>query len=135
MNPKHISLEKERKFMNKRLRQCPVCNSTLEITEYHCPNCDTKICGKFGIGELTSLSRVQQEFVKIFVCSQGSIKEVEKILGISYPTVKNRLAEVTKVLCSEIKQKSDESSEIILAELDGGKISVEQAIKKLKKRS
>ena len=121
--------------MNNRLKQCPVCNSTLEITKYRCPNCATEISGKFGIGELALLSPAQQEFVKIFVCSQGSIKEVEKTLGISYPTVKNKLTEVTKVLCPEAKQEPDESSEIILTELDSGKISVEQAIKKLENRS
>lgn len=121
--------------MNKRLKQCPVCNSTLQITGYQCPNCLTEIKGKFGIGELASLSPAQQEFVKIFICAQGSIKEMEKKLGISYPTVKNRLAEVTKVLCPQTKQKPDRSSNIILADLEDGNISVDEAIKKLKNRS
>jgi len=74
--------------MNNRLKQCPVCNSTLEIKEYHCPKCDTTIRGNFEVGDLASLSAAQQEFVKIFICNQGNIKEVEKALGISYPTVK-----------------------------------------------
>ena len=119
--------------MNKQLKQCPVCNSNLEIIEYHCPNCDTSIKGKFGIGELASLNASQQEFVKVFVCCQGSIKEVEKALGISYPTVKNRLGDVVRVLCPERKKVSDTLSAEVLAEIEKGNISVDEAIEKIKK--
>ena len=121
--------------MNNRLKQCPVCNSTLEIKEYHCPKCDTTIRGNFEVGDLASLSAAQQEFVKIFICNQGNIKEVEKALGISYPTVKNRLAEITNTLCpSQIKEKTKFSASV-LDEIERGEISVEDAIKKLKKRN
>ena len=121
--------------MNNRLKQCPVCNSTLEIKEYHCPKCDTTIRGNFEVGDLASLSAAQQGFVKIFICNQGNIKEVEKALGISYPTVKNRLAEITNTLCpSQIKEKTKFSASV-LDEIERGEISVEDAIKKLKKRN
>jgi hypothetical protein len=116
--------------MNKRLKQCPVCNSALNITEYHCDQCSTTIRGKFGVGELSQLTPTQQEFVKVFVCSGGSIKEVEKVLGISYPTVKNKLNEVTKVLCPSKPKKI--ISIDILAEIESGNISVDEAIEKLK---
>ena len=118
--------------MNRRLRKCPVCNSNLEIVEYHCPHCGTAIKGKFGIGELASLNASQQEFVKTFICCRGNIKEVEKALGISYPTVKNRLNEITKVLCPAKKEKANPLSHEILAEIEAGKISVEEALEKLK---
>ncbi len=121
--------------MNNRLKQCPVCNSTLEIKEYHCTKCDTTIRGNFEVGDLASLSATQQEFVKTFICNHGNIKEVEKALGISYPTVKNRLAEVTNVLCPSQNNESREFSTSILDEIERGEISVEDAIKKLKKRS
>ena len=120
--------------MNNRLKQCPVCNSTLEIKEYHCPKCDTTIRGNFAVGDLASLSAPQQEFVKVFICAQGSIKEVEKALSISYPTVKNRLAEVIDVLCPSQQSKTQNLSESILDEIERGEISVDDAIKKLKKR-
>jgi len=121
--------------MNKRLKSCPVCNSKLEILKYHCPNCDTKIEGKFEIGELDSLSPQQQEFVKVFICSEGNIKKVEEIMDISYPTVKNRLSEIKQILCPETQEKKTESQpEMILANLDKGSISVKEAIKKLKER-
>ena len=118
--------------MNQRLTQCPVCNNTMTITTYHCSNCNTTISGKFMVGELDRLNLKQQEFVKVFLCCQGNIKEVEKVLNISYPTVKNRLHEVTTILCGEKSQNKPES-EIILKEIENGKLSVQEAIKKLRR--
>ncbi|NQT64958.1 MAG: DUF2089 domain-containing protein [FCB group bacterium] len=120
--------------MNKRLKQCPVCNSNLEIVEYHCPECDTSIKGKFGIGDLSLLSPAQQEFAKTFLCCSGNIKEVEKALNISYPTVKNKLAEITSVLCIKEQREKDIISLEILDEIEKGNITVEEAVSKLKKR-
>ncbi|MBC8526279.1 MAG: DUF2089 domain-containing protein [Candidatus Cloacimonetes bacterium] len=117
--------------MNKRIKQCPVCNETLEIVEYHCPNCDITIRGKFQVGELASLSPSQQQFVKVFLCCQGNIKEVEKSLSISYPTVKNRLAEITQILCPTFKSPYEPIKDI-LCEIDKGNISVKEALKKIK---
>jgi len=120
--------------MNKRLKHCPVCDSNMEIVEYHCPKCDISIKGRFGIGDLASLSVAQQEFVKVFVCSGGNIKEVEKVLGISYPTVKNRLNEISRVLCRKSKGGTDSDPVEILDKLEKGELSVEAAIKEIKKR-
>jgi len=116
--------------MNMRLRQCPVCNQTLEVTEYHCPSCDVTIRGRFGLGELASLTPSQQEFVKVFLCSGGNIKEVEKRLGISYPTVKSRLAEITDQICQDERQDYNQ----ILNDVASGQISVAAAVKQLNKR-
>lgn len=120
--------------MNKRLKQCPVCNSNLEIVEYHCPNCDTCIKGRFGVGDFAALTAPQQEFVKTFVCCQGNIKEVEKILKISYPTVKNKLAEVTGILCDRKQKASTVFSDDILDDIDKGNLTVEEALTKLRER-
>ncbi len=119
--------------MNKRLKQCPVCNKNLEIVEYHCPTCDITIKGRFGVGELGALSVAHQEFVKVFVCSGGNIKEVEKVLGISYPTVKSRLNEISMVLCRKSQDSEERISQDVLARLDKGEISVEAALKELKR--
>jgi len=118
--------------MYKRLRSCPVCNSKLEVTRYHCPECDITIEGEFSISEFSALTGEQQEFVKTFICCQGNIKEVEKVLGISYPTVKNKLNLVSEVLCPA-KKKSEKriNSEDVLSALESGDISVTEAVKKL----
>lgn len=118
--------------MNNRLKQCPVCNSSLYITEYHCDKCQTTIKGKFGEGDLSALTSVQLEFVKTFLLCQGNIKEVEKELGISYPTVKNRLSEITAVLTAPQIPSQDEILNV-LDEIERGEISVEKALKKINK--
>lgn len=120
--------------MNKRLKQCPVCNANLEIVEYHCPDCDTSIKGRFGVGDFALLTAPMQEFVKTFVCCQGNIKEVERVLKISYPTVKNRLSEVTAILCDQQNAKLPVLSEDVLYEIESGAITVEEALAKLKER-
>lgn len=120
--------------MNKRLRNCPVCNARLEVQRYHCPSCDITIDGQFALSELAALNAEQQEFVKIFICCSGSIKEVEKKMGISYPTVKNRLNQVIEILCPQsVKSKQSKNSEDILQKLESGSISVEQAIHEMEK--
>ena len=116
--------------MNKRLRQCPVCNETLDVVEYHCPACDITVRGRFGLGDLASLTPSQHEFVKVFLCAGGNFKEVEKRLGISYPTVKNRLAEITDQMCNQ--DQTDNQG--ILDDIATGQISVSAAIRQLNNR-
>lgn len=116
--------------MNRRLKKCPVCNGDLQIVEYRCPSCKTNIRGEFGIGDFAALSSAQQQFVKTFICCGGNIREVEKELKISYPTVKNKLTEVQEILC---EKKSASASNEILDRIEAGKISVEEAISQLKK--
>jgi len=116
--------------MNKRLQNCPVCNSKLEVTRYHCPECDITIEGEFAISEFGALTPEQQEFARTFICCQGNIKEVEKALGISYPTVKNKLNQLSEVLCvSKKRAASPSQSEEVLSALETGDISVIEAIK------
>jgi len=102
--------------------------------QYHCQNCDTTISGNFEISDFAKLSPAQQEFAKIFICSSGNIKEVEKQLKISYPTVKNRLAEIQALLCPQSKAKSGskKKSQELLDLLGEGKLSVEQVLAQLK---
>lgn len=117
--------------MIKRLKKCPVCNTDLNVREFHCPECDITVKGEFQQSDLASLTLSQQEFVKIFLLCQGNIREVEKRLGISYPTVKSRLSEIVAILGS----RSDREREMyeLLDEIEQGRISVEEAVKTIKK--
>ena len=116
--------------MKKRLKKCPVCNMDLEIREFYCPDCDITIRGSFYQSDLAALTLSQQEFVKVFLLSQGNIKEVEKRLNISYPTVKSRLAEITTVISGT--KKKDYGMSDILKEIEEGGVSVDEAIRKIK---
>ncbi|OQY38345.1 MAG: hypothetical protein B6226_03840 [Candidatus Cloacimonetes bacterium 4572_65] len=117
--------------MKQNLKSCPVCDSDLAITRYECPSCRTKIEGTFKQTMFAELSAEQLEFIKIFLISHGSIKEVEKRLKISYPTVKNRLSVIVEVLTGKEESEVDHLS--ILDKIDSGDLSVEEALNLLNK--
>ena len=118
--------------MVKRLKKCPVCNVDLHIREFHCSECDITIKGDFSQSDLASLTLQQQEFVKVFLLSQGNIREVEKRLGISYPTVKSRLSEIVSTLEGRETQRQGLWS--LLDDIESGEISVEDALNKIRKK-
>ncbi len=95
--------------MIKKLKECPFCKSTLEITEYHCPNCDISIKGKFEEEDFSQLTAEQWELLKAYVCCDGYKIEIADKLKISESTVKTKLAEITKMLCSQAQEKPERS--------------------------
>jgi len=117
--------------MKRNLKKCPVCGNELIITRYECDNCLTKIEGNFQQTGFSELNEEQIEFIKIFLVSHGSIKEVEKQLGISYPTVKNRLSEIVKVITGKELEKPKNLD--VLELIEEGNLSVEDALKILEK--
>jgi hypothetical protein len=93
---------------------------------------DIAIEGSFTLPPLASLSTEDQVFVMAFVRCHGSIKDVEEMFGISYPTVKNRLNRIAQQLeFVEIVKFSPE--EEVISELEQGEISAEEAIRRLSK--
>lgn len=73
------------------LPRCPVCSDPLEITEGTCRACDVQVRGHFGSGRFDALSSDQAAFLEAFLRCRGVIRDIEAVLGISYPTVKSRL--------------------------------------------
>ncbi len=114
----------------KVLGQCPVCGGPLLATELTCEQCGTKIVGKFQVSEFQNLSADQMSFVKTFLKCRGNIKEIERELGISYPTVKNRLNQVIEALGLEPVQEGPTKEERleILKRLEGKEISFPEAL-------
>jgi len=115
---------------------CPVCGEALHVTGLRCSNCDTSIEGHFALGRLSHLNADQLNFVETFLRCEGTIKRVEKELGISYPTVRARLEEVIRTMgfevISDFVQPSGSISEArrgeILDQLSRGEITSEEAI-------
>jgi len=70
---------------------CPACNSQLKAKSLICEQCQTEIQGEYELPILTKLSPEDQAFILEFIKSSGSLKEMAKILQLSYPTVRNRL--------------------------------------------
>jgi len=78
----------------KVLESCPSCGGRLEIAEVHCLDCDARVQARFSAGDFSSLTEEQSTFLRIFVTSRGNLSDVEKRLGVSYPTVRAKLDEI-----------------------------------------
>lgn len=126
--------------MNTLPNKCPICGGELAITRIHCRDCDTTIESRFIAGPFATLSPEQLEFVEIFVRCEGKINRMEGELGLSYPTIRNRLHEVIRALGyepgggDEPPGLSDEERQSILEDLDKGLITAEKAMLLLKER-
>ena len=114
------------------ISHCPVCSETLKITKLRCSSCHTTIENEFELSKLASLSNDQLHFVEVFLTCRGNIKEVEKELGISYPTVRGKLNDVVSSLGYEIKKKNEVDEKKVVAMLENGEITTEEAIRLLK---
>jgi len=80
--------------MNNFPTSCPSCQSQLTVARLVCPECGTGVEGSFRLPLLAGLSPDDQRFIVDFVKSSGSLKEMARLLGVSYPTVRNRLDEI-----------------------------------------
>ncbi len=78
--------------------RCPGCQEPMRVGRLHCETCRLTVEGSFDVSPLASLAPGEQEFVVAFVRGHGSIKNMERLLGLSYPTVKKRLAGIAERL-------------------------------------
>lgn len=111
-----------------------LCKSrTVVIQKVYIPDLDIHIEGDFSMPEIMTLSSDDQIFAARFIKSGGSIKEMEKIFGISYPTVKNRLKRIASALgAMDVEMEYREPAMSVLDQLERGEISVEEAMEGLK---
>ncbi len=91
---------------------------------------DIAIEGSFSLPPLANLSAEDQVFVMAFMRCDGSIKDMEKLFGISYPTVKNRISRIAKQL-EFVEIVKDSPQEEVIDQLERGEISAEEAIRRL----
>jgi hypothetical protein len=108
---------------------CPECNQPFKITRLACPTCNLTMEGQIELSPLDQLSADDQALVMAFVRHHGSIKKMEQLFGISYPTVKNRLNAVAAQLDKGMQAPSPR--EYVLEQLSRGEISVDEALEKL----
>ncbi len=116
----------------KVITNCPVCSKTLKITKLQCTHCNTTIENEFELSKLASLTKDQLHFVEVFLTCRGNIKEVEKELGISYPTVRGKLSDIISSLGYVQKKKNEVDEKKVVTMLENGEITPEEAIKLLK---
>jgi hypothetical protein len=77
---------------------CPVCSSELAVTRLHCSSCGTTLEGDFSVGRFGRLSREQLTILESFLRSRGNLRDMERELGISYPTVRSRVEQLVRSL-------------------------------------
>lgn len=116
--------------------QCPVCGERMLVTKLRCSHCGTELSGEFAPCRFCRLEEKHLQFVETFLRCRGSIKEVERALGVSYPTVKNMLdAALTALGLDEkpelraLREKGERAE--ILQRLSDGEIDVDTAIEAL----
>jgi hypothetical protein len=123
------------------LGRCPFCGDELFVARLQCPSCQTAIEGRFNLGRFQRLSPDHLAFLEVFIKNRGIIRNVEAELGLSYPTVRNRLDDVIRALGLEGRGEPEPSPEPapdpekrrdVLERLKRSEITAEQAISLLK---
>jgi len=117
--------------------RCPICQSELAVAKLHCSSCDTTIEGNFASSQFSNLTPEQMDFVFTFVRCEGKINRMEQEVGLSYPTIRNRLHEVIRALGYEPGREDSvevdaEKRSSTIADLEAGKITADQAMRILR---
>lgn len=71
-------------------RDCPVCGQHLALTRLSCQDCGTELSGVFGACDFCALGEEDRDILRVFLSSRGNMKDVERHLGVSYPTARSR---------------------------------------------
>ncbi|MBI2915175.1 MAG: DUF2089 domain-containing protein [Firmicutes bacterium] len=108
----------------------------MEVTRLRCETCDTAVEGHFDLCRFCRLTPEQKDFAELFLASRGNIREVERALGISYPTVRGRLEALIEALGFPVQRQQpeapgSETKKGILDSLSRGEITADEAIKLL----
>lgn len=116
---------------------CPVSGRPLEVTRLECPESGVTIEGRFTPNEFALLPEEQLEFMRLFVKCRGNLKEVERMLGLSYPTVRLRFENVLRTLGYETEDppapETGGDRHEILSALESGDLTAEEAVSQLER--
>jgi hypothetical protein len=115
---------------NPVVAKCPICSEQLKVVRLECDSCGTRMEGTFSLGRFHALSPDQLEFLETFIRARGNFKDIERELGISYPTVRSRLDAMIRALGLPSQAEPDRESERrkeILRELAEGRIAADDA--------
>lgn len=124
--------------MNSLPTRCPLCGGEVTVTRIHCRDCDSTIEGRFEAGPFSHLTGEQLNFIETFVRCEGKINRMEDEIGLSYPTIRNRLHEIIRALGYEPGSgelnlgMTEQERQRILEDLDKGLISAAEAMQLLK---
>jgi len=132
---------------------CPSCQSPMQTKVLGCDPCGVKIEGRFQANEFARLQGEDLHLLRIFIFCEGKIRDMEKALGVSYPTIKARIAALKETLELGTDNAADEKTQgtnlqdtgtsesaitgeqvmDILKKIEDGSLKVNEAVEKIKK--
>jgi hypothetical protein len=114
--------------------RCPTCHSRLHVNGLRCDTCETEVRGHFGTCEFCSLDDDQRGLLRVFLASRGNAKELERHLGVSYPTARARLDDLLAALDivpTPSPAPKPQSRRQVIAALAQGDLDVDAALARL----
>ena len=120
--------------------QCPACAGDLVVARLQCPACGTEVVGNFALSRLASLPEPHASLLELFLRVRGNTKEMERALGLSYPTVRARLEEA--LMAAGLERAASPSPDAaalvarrseILDQLERGELGAAEATAQLKR--
>lgn len=110
--------------------RCPSCSNLLVVTRLVCPSCASEVAGEFDPCPACTLEGEQRRIFDAFLSSRGNLREVQRVLGVSYPTARLRMEEVFRSLEQAWERERPEPMSI-LTRLRSGDIDLDEALRLL----
>jgi len=121
-----------RQTMRRPPSNCPVCNQRLATTRLTCPDCNTELSGAFAQCEFCVLSDEDRDVLRVFLASRGNMKDLERHLGVSYPTARARFdALLGKLGIDRAPVTASPTRLELMEQVARGEIDVDEAMKRL----
>jgi len=115
---------------SKRLpSSCPSCGGELAVVRMECAECGTEVTGEYGLCAVCRLEGDTKKLYDLFIEARGNLKQVQRQIGLSYPTVRNRIEEMFRKLSRDDVPRDPKA---ILAKVRVGELTVEEAEKLLR---
>ena len=113
-------------------RDCPVCGAGLQVSRLGCGSCGSELSGVFESCAFCGLTEAERGLLQVFLVSRGNMREVERHLGVSYPTARQRYADLLAKLGLENAPPTGAAQprprrEDVLTQLARGEIGVDAA--------
>lgn len=123
--------------MRKILESCPTCGGPLAIAAVRCEQCATEVRGRYQPCPFCRLTPEQMNFILLFVQSRGNLSELEKALGVSYPTIRGKLEEIIRIVSPRPAPTPPPSNAIagrreILSQIAAGKLTAAEGLAALR---
>lgn len=120
-----------RTSMRRPPSNCPVCNQRLATTRLTCPDCNTELSGAFAQCEFCVLTDEDRDVLRVFLASRGNMKDLERHLGVSYPTARARFDGLLGKLGIERTAAPTPTRVELMEQVARGEIEIDEALKRL----